>query len=92
MSRLLDEAIDKARRLPEPDQEALAAIMLQAIESDHRWDELFARPESRALLERMADGAMTEIRAGGQGGRRPAILDGCPGGIPCPVASGSSGS
>lgn len=64
MSRLLDEAIVKARQLPEPDQEALAAIMLQEIESDRRWDELFARPESQALLERMADEAMAAIKAG----------------------------
>lgn len=64
MSRLLDEAIVKARQLPEPDQEALATLMLREIESDRRWDELFARPESQTLLDRMASEAVAEIQAG----------------------------
>lgn len=64
MSALLDEAVAKARSLPEADQEALAALMLQEMEADRRWDELFARPESQTLLERMADEAIAEIKAG----------------------------
>ena len=64
MSRLMEQAFLKARQLPEQDQEAIAAIILQEIESEGRWDELFARPESAELLSRMADEAMIEIRAG----------------------------
>ena len=64
MSQLMEQAFLKARQLPEPDQEAIASIILQEIESDRRWDELFARPESAELLSRMADEAIVEIRAG----------------------------
>ena len=64
MSQLMEQAFLKARQLPEPDQEAIASIILQEIESDRRWDELFARPESAELLSRLADEAIVEIRAG----------------------------
>ena len=64
MSQLLEDVIVKARQLPEPEQEALAAIILEVIESERRWDELFARPESADLLGRMADEAMAQIKAG----------------------------
>ena len=64
MSQLMEQAFLKAKQLPEQDQEAIASIILQEIESDRRWDELFARPESAELLARMADEAMAEIRAG----------------------------
>ena len=64
MSQLMEQAFLKARQLPEPDQEAIASIILQEIESDRRWDEMFARSESVELLSRMADEAISEIRAG----------------------------
>jgi hypothetical protein len=64
MSQLMEQAIEKVRQLPEQDQESIASIILQEIESDHRWEELFARPESADLLSRMADEAMAEARAG----------------------------
>jgi hypothetical protein len=64
MSQLMEQAIAKVRRLPEADQEAIAAIILQEIESEQRWDELFARPESADLLARMADEALAEVQAG----------------------------
>lgn len=72
MSQLMEQAIQKARRLPEADQEALASIMLQEIDSEQRWDELFARPESAELLSRMADQALAEAKAGRA---RPLELD-----------------
>ena len=64
MSQLMEQAFEKARQLPEHDQEAIAAIILQEIESERRWDELFARPESAELLSRLADEALAEARAG----------------------------
>ena len=64
MSQLMEQAIQKARELPEPEQEALASIMLQEMESERRWDELFARPESAELLSRMADKALADVKAG----------------------------
>ncbi len=64
MTRLMEKAFEKARELPEDEQDAIASIILQEIESEHRWDELFARPESADLLSRMADEALAEARAG----------------------------
>jgi hypothetical protein len=60
----MEQAIEKARQLPEEDQEAIASIILQEIESERRWEELFARPESADLLSRMADEALAQARAG----------------------------
>jgi hypothetical protein len=64
MSQLMEQAIQKIKQLPEQDQESLASIILQEIESEHRWEELFARPKSADLLARMADEALAEARAG----------------------------
>jgi hypothetical protein len=64
MSQLMEQAIQRARQLPEQDQESIASIILQEIEAERRWDELFARPESVDLLSRMADEALIEARAG----------------------------
>ena len=64
MSQLMEQAIQRARQLPERDQEALASIILQEIDAEESWDELFSRPESADLLARMADEALAEARAG----------------------------
>jgi len=60
----MDQAFLKARELPEQDHDAIASIILLEVESEHKWEELFARPESAELLSRMADAALVEIRAG----------------------------
>ena len=64
MSQLMEQAFLKAKQLPEADQEAIASIILQEIESELQWEALFARPESADLLSRMADEALAEVRAG----------------------------
>ncbi|MDX2036066.1 MAG: hypothetical protein SFX72_05400 [Isosphaeraceae bacterium] len=70
MSRLLDQAIEVVKKLPESDQNALASILLEEIEAERRWDELFARPESADLLSRMADQALAAARAGSPAAHR----------------------
>ena len=62
MSRLLEHAIEEAHKLPEDEQEAIGAWLLAEIESERRWDDLFARPS--AAIERMAAEALEEYRAG----------------------------
>jgi hypothetical protein len=64
MTQLMEQAIERASRLSEDEQNAIAAIILREIESDERWDELFARPASVDLLSRMADEAMSEVKSG----------------------------
>jgi hypothetical protein len=62
MGRLLEKVIEETAKLPEPEQEAFAAFMLAELESERRWDELFAR--SQDVLARMAEEARQEYRAG----------------------------
>ena len=62
MGKLLDRAIAEMHGLPESEQEAIAAWLLAEIESEKKWDELFAK--SSAVIERMADEAIREHEAG----------------------------
>jgi len=62
MSKLLEQAIAAAHKLPESDQEAIGALLLAEIESERRWDELFSKPS--AAIERMAEEALDEHHAG----------------------------
>ena len=43
MSPLLDQAVAEAGKLPEAEQDAIAALILEEIEDDQRWDEALAR-------------------------------------------------
>ena len=45
----------RASLLPEEEQESFALFLLAELESERRWTELFAQPESAALLEELAD-------------------------------------
>lgn len=62
MGKLLQKAIAEASKLPEKEQEAIGAWLLAEIESERRWDELFAHPSN--VLERMADQALRDHEAG----------------------------
>ncbi len=62
MTRLLEKAFAEAALLPDEDQDALAAALLEELESERRWDELFA--SSPEVLQRLADEALAEHRAG----------------------------
>jgi hypothetical protein len=64
MSQLMERAFQVAIQLPEEDQKAIASIILQEIESERRWGELFENPKSADFLTRMADEALTDVRAG----------------------------
>jgi hypothetical protein len=62
MGRLLQKAVAEASKLPEPDQEAFGAWMLAELESERRWDALFAK--SGDLLSELAAEAVREDEAG----------------------------
>jgi len=64
MTKILEEAFSKARTLPQEDQDAIGSIVLQEIEADRHWDELFANPRSADLLAKMADLALAHKRVG----------------------------
>ena len=63
MTKLLERAIEEAKKLSESEQDALAQRLLLALD-EQRWDELFARPESEQLLSDLADEALAEFRSG----------------------------
>jgi hypothetical protein len=58
MTKLLEQAFEKAARLPDIDQELLAKWLLQELDSERRWQDLF--DSSADQLSRMADEALAE--------------------------------
>ena len=62
MTELLEQAIARLKNLPSDEQNAIAAMILEELEDDQRWDESFAR--SPDLLANLAAEAMAEYRAG----------------------------
>ena len=64
MNQLLQEAFERAAELPQADQDRFARFLLAELESERQWTTLFALPESEDLLERLADEALSEHRAG----------------------------
>lgn len=62
MTELLKKAFAEAFKLPEDQQDAVAAVILAEIESEAKWDAAFAK--SQKQLEFMAEEALKEHRAG----------------------------
>lgn len=62
MTELLSRAIALLQALPESEQDAMAAMIMEEIEDEQRWDESFSR--SPNILEKLAASAMAEYSAG----------------------------
>ena len=62
MSVLLDQAVAEARKLTDQEQDAIAALILEEIEDDRRWESSFAR--SPAKLAALAPRAVKQVREG----------------------------
>jgi hypothetical protein len=62
MTQLLEKAVARVSALPDREQDALASVLLDELESEQRWDQLFA--SSQDLLGLMAREALAEYRAG----------------------------
>ncbi|GBE91919.1 hypothetical protein [Nostoc cycadae] len=62
MTELLEYAISRLKTLPADEQDAIAAMILEELEDERRWDEAFAR--SPDLLAKLASEAMAEYRTG----------------------------
>ncbi len=62
MTNLLEKAISEAAKLPEQEQDALAAILLEEIASEQRWSKAFAT--SQDTLAKLAEDALAEHAAG----------------------------
>ena len=62
MTKLLEKAVELARQLPESEQDAIARLVLDEIEAERRWDQLFAKSPEK--LSKLADKAWAEHEAG----------------------------
>ena len=62
MTKLLQKAIEKARKLPPDEPDASGAIILEEIADEARWAEKFAATQDQ--LSRWADEVRAEIEAG----------------------------
>ena len=58
----LEQAFAEAAKLPQEEQEALAAWILEELASEKHWDEMLGR--SADTLAKLADEALAEHRAG----------------------------
>ncbi len=64
MTNLLQHAFNVASELPEEQQDMVAQVLLDEMESERKWDELFSRPESEELLNRMAEETLADYEEG----------------------------
>ena len=62
MTALLQKAMTQINALPPEEQDAVAALILEEIESEKRWDDLFAG--SQRPLAKLAKEAIAEYKAG----------------------------
>jgi hypothetical protein len=62
MSELMEKVLGEINKLPEEEQDALAAWILEELASERRWSETFAA--SQDLLSQLADEALAEHRSG----------------------------
>lgn len=62
MTELLEQTIARLKTLPADEQNAIAAIILEELEDEIRWDAAFAK--SHDALAKLAGEAMAEYLAG----------------------------
>ena len=61
-TQLLKKAFAEAAKLPDHEQDSLAAVVMEEMEAVRKWDDAFAG--SQDLLARMADQALAEHQRG----------------------------
>lgn len=62
MTQLMEKALSEIRKLPEEEQDALAAWILEELEAERKWNASLSQSED--LLVQLADEALKEHRAG----------------------------
>lgn len=74
VTKLLETALKKVTGLPEPEQDAIARLILDELENEVRWQQTFAG--SQDLLARLVGAAREEIDRGEVLPDDPATRDG----------------
>jgi hypothetical protein len=62
MTQLLEQALGEVKKRPPDEQDAIAAIILDELADERRWQETFARSEDQ--LAKLAEKVRQDIRAG----------------------------
>lgn len=62
MTQLLKRAFAEASKLPDPEQDAFASLLLAELDSERRWAQAFASTQDQ--LATLADEALREFEAG----------------------------
>ena len=62
MTQLLERAFATASKLPDPEQNAFASLLLAELDSELRWTEAFSNTQDQ--LAALADEALGEFEAG----------------------------
>lgn len=62
MTKLLEQAFSQVEKLPASEQDAMAAIVIEELASEHRWTNSFAK--SQDVLAGLAERALSEHVAG----------------------------
>jgi len=62
MTQLLTKAMAEVQKLPEAEQDAIAAIILDELADEHHWDDAFAGSQDQ--LQRLAQNVRQKISAG----------------------------
>jgi hypothetical protein len=62
MTKLLERAFAAASKLPEPEQDAVASLLLAELKSERHWTEAFSGSQDQ--LAALADEALREDEAG----------------------------
>jgi hypothetical protein len=62
MTQLLEQALSEVKKLPEPEQNAIATLILDELADERRWQESFARSQDQ--LSRVAAKVREDIRSG----------------------------
>ena len=62
MTALLEKAVHQISSLPNEQQDTLASLILQELQSEAKWDKLFA--ETQSQLFKLASQAINESKAG----------------------------
>jgi len=60
MTELLEQAVEKAKNLPDSEQDAIAAMILEELEDEAKWEKRFS--VSKDSLAKLASEAMEEDR------------------------------
>ena len=62
MSVLMEQALAEVKKLPEPEQDAIAHLILDELADETRWNAAFA--QSQLQLGQLADKVREDIQAG----------------------------